>query len=122
MATETTERGDGDEQRDDEAVAEAEHAVGEGDGHRVGGDHGDGIEHREVGDIGQDVEDGDERERYVDGPREVLVGVAKLLRHEVEVIPSGVGVDARIEAYGDLSRIRGAAREQCGRVEIVVSA
>ena len=94
MAAESAERGHSDEERNDEAIAEAEHAIGEGDGDGVGGNHGDGIEHREVGDIGQDVEDGDERERYVDGSREALVGVPKFLRHEVEVIPTGVGVDA----------------------------
>lgn len=122
MAAESAERGHGDEERNDEAVAEAEHAVGEGDGDGVGGDHGDGIEHREVRYVGQDVEDGDERERYVDGPREVLVGVAEFLRHEVQVIPAGVGVDARIEAYSDLTRIRGTSREQSGRVEFLVAA
>ena len=122
MAAKSAECGHRDEERDDETVAEAEYAIGEGDGDGVGGDHGDGIEHREVRYVGQDVEDGDERERYVDGPREVLVRVAEFLRHEVQVIPAGVGVDARIEAHSDLSRIRGTAHEQSGRVEILIAA
>ena len=122
MAAESAERGHSDEERNDEAIAESKHAIGEGDGDGVGGNHGDGIEHCEVRYVGQDVEDGDERKRYVDGPREALVGVAKFFRHEVEVIPTGVGVDARIEAYSDLSRIRRTAREQSGRVEVLVTA
>jgi hypothetical protein len=33
----------------------------------------------------------------------LLVGIPELLRHEVEVVPSGVGVDAGVEGEGDVA-------------------
>ena len=65
-----------------------EHLVAEGHGHGAGGEDLGGREDGEVCEVGEEVDDGDERQGDVDGSRQVLVGLLQFLRDEVEVIPA----------------------------------
>ena len=58
---------DGNESRHDWSE-HPKHAVGKGDGNGVAGEHRRRAKDGQVGDVGGDIDEGDQRERYVDGP------------------------------------------------------
>ncbi len=78
MAAEPAQGGDGDEGGHEEG-AEGHHPVGEGDRHRVGGHHGHRVQHGQVRHVGQDVQQGHQGQRNVDGAWEVPTKVSHIL-------------------------------------------
>ena len=81
MNGESPKRTDGNESRHDRSE-HAEHAVGEGDRDGVAGKHGGGTENGQVGDVGRDVDEGDQGKGNIDRP--AGLGRLTLLLHVLE--------------------------------------
>ena len=115
---------DGNESRHDWSK-HPKHAIGECNCDRVAGEHGRGAEDGQVGHVSGHVDEGDERERYVDGPGrcglvfrlntetnlpwQINIWFSQFFSHEVEIVPSCVAEYSRIEGDRNLARIRGCA-------------
>ena len=67
MNRESPKRTDGNESRHDRGE-HAEHAVGEGDRDGVAGKHGGRTKNGQVGDVGGDVDEGDQGKGNIDRP------------------------------------------------------
>ena len=95
-AVDSPESAAGHEERND-PPHDAEHLVPEGHRHGAGGEDLGGREDGEVGNVGEEVDDGDEGERDVDGARQVLVRLLQLLRDKVEIIPASKAEQTGVE-------------------------
>ena len=81
MNGESPKRTDGNESRHDRSE-HAEHAVGKGDRDGVAGKHGGGTKNGQVGDVGGDVDEGDQGKGNIDRP--AGLGRLTLLLHVLE--------------------------------------
>ena len=111
-AVDSSECAAGHEERNDPSH-HAEHFVPEGDRHGAGGEDLGWREDGEVGDVGEEVDDGDEGEGDVDGSRQVLVWLLQLLRDKVETIPASKAEETRVEGESNPAQgTRGALHTQ----------
>lgn len=111
---------DGNESRHDWSK-HPKHAIGECDGDCVAGEHGGWAEDGQVGHIGRHIDEGDEGERYVDGPSrcgsvfglkmktnlpgKIHIGFCQLFSHEVQIVPSCIAEYSRVEGDCNLARV-----------------
>ena len=95
------ERGQEHQDRHDHRVLGPQRLLDEGDGHRVRLRHLLRRQHRQVGHVDHDVDDGDDGQRDVDGARQVLPRALYFLVHEVQAVPTDVRVHAAVDAQND---------------------
>ena len=109
---------DGNESRHDWSKG-AEHAISKGDGNGIAGKHGGGAKDGKVGHVGGHVDEGDQRERYVNGPEkygsikngkiispwQIDIGFSQFFSHEVQVVPSRIAKYSRIEGNCNLTGV-----------------
>ena len=63
-----------------------------------------GSEHSEVGNVGEHVDGGDERQGDVDGSGQVMSWILQLFCYKRHVVPAGVAEQTGVEGKGYVSR------------------